>query len=171
MIPFAISFIVGDMEESHCAKYFAGIYLIISVVVSNLEDTEEEDYDDDEEEERKPAVIILNVLDNCENFFAEFLYEQEVCQTYLESFKNVSHSIYKISILIDDATQGMSWTLPFFAILHLFSIQYSAKKTNIFVISKKIYAMTFLFLAALSVRFSFNSGMMSHRSFFDCLLN
>lgn len=83
--------IIADILQGlHCVKYFAGVYLMIGAVGSKLEDIEEEVDDEEDEEEEKKPVIILNVLDNCENFFAELLYEQEVCQTYLESFKNVS---------------------------------------------------------------------------------
>lgn len=84
-----------NLQEINCGKYFAAVYLIIGTVGSKLDDIEEEIDDDDEdgfnEEEKKP-VILLNVLDNPENLFADLLYEQEVCQTYLETFKNVSVS-------------------------------------------------------------------------------
>lgn len=83
-----------DLQEIHCAKYFAGVYLLASVVSSNIEELEEE-FDDEDEEETKTNAILLNVLDNCEKFFAELLYEQEVFQTYLDSFKNVRIDYFK----------------------------------------------------------------------------
>lgn len=74
--------------------------MIISVVASNLEEIEEEEFDEDDKEGRKPIVIILNMLDNCMHFFALLLYEQEICKTYLESFKNVSYLVKKIFIVV-----------------------------------------------------------------------
>lgn len=49
-----------------------------------------EDDDEDDDEDKNQGVIILSVLDYCEYFLAELLYEEKICETYLETFKNVS---------------------------------------------------------------------------------
>lgn len=79
------------LQDIDCAKYFAGVYLMIGLVGSALQEIDE-DFDEDDDDKCTP-VIILTVLNYSEIFFAELLYEHEVCQTYLESFKSVSYYI------------------------------------------------------------------------------
>ncbi|KAJ8985103.1 hypothetical protein NQ317_019789 [Molorchus minor] len=77
------------VEEVDILKYFAWTFVKHGVVASNLKDQFEEEDDGEEfEDSNKKPVIILNVVDDSDEYTLSTLYDICIAQSYLKNFKN-----------------------------------------------------------------------------------
>ncbi|KAG5874665.1 hypothetical protein JTB14_012946 [Gonioctena quinquepunctata] len=82
----------AEMQEINTAKYFAWVYVRLEVVVSILEDVdiveEDEEYD---EKDCDKAPLILDVIDDKEEYILQTLHDLTLGLSYLETFKNTKY--------------------------------------------------------------------------------